>query len=359
MPGPDGRRACAADRSHFDSGADPPALRIEAIPAAGRSQSSGGSERPALAGGDGADLKSTAMRTLNGRLVRAAWPGAGPRGDLRPDGLGPACADSSPSRPRLESIARPDGPAIYGRVVGDPRGGFRFVPAGGEPAVPLEKAGVVTFDGPGADASLGYPPMRVLLGLDQQVSGRLGSVDAASIRLEDGPGRPAGGRRPAGASELAQRPGEALVIQDGFEALDPARWAHVGEPAVVDQPHLAGLAEPGLAGRRLGGDAPPGRAGRLGPAGGRLPRLGPDGRRPAVVRRPDLPRRQRPRVGPAVLDWSEESLGVAVSPAAPRWRSSGWPGSRAGTAWASGSAPRPSWPSTATSWPTAGARAGP
>ena len=146
----------------------------------------------------------------------------------------------SSAQARHESIQQGAGPATYGRIVGDAASGFRFAPLGGLPPVALEDAGLVTFDGPSVDPGSGYPPIRVGLGLDQQISGRLGSVDDRSIRLEDGPGK-----RPVivsrgGAIGLSQRPGEALVFWDSFEALDPARWSLVGEPQLVDAPTLAG-----------------------------------------------------------------------------------------------------------------------
>ena len=178
------------------------------------------------------------MNTRIRRLAALAWFGA----------LIPllAWASAAPGQGRLvaqarhESISRGEGQATYGRVAGDAKAGFRFEPIGGEPAVSLESAGVVMFDGPAADAGSGYPPMRVLLGLDQQLSGRLGGVDARSIRLEDGPGGRAVVVARGGAVALMQRPGEALVLQDGFEALDPARWSLVGEPDVVERPRAAG-----------------------------------------------------------------------------------------------------------------------
>ncbi len=157
-----------------------------------------------------------------------------------------AWASAAPGQGRLvaqarhESIIRGEGQAIYGRVVGDAKAGFRFAPIGDEPSVSLESAAVVTFDGPGADAGSGYPPMRVLLGLDQQLSGKLGAVDDRTIKLEDGPGGQVVVVTRGGAVALMQRPGEALVLQDGFETLEPARWTHVGEPDLVDQPKLAG-----------------------------------------------------------------------------------------------------------------------
>jgi hypothetical protein len=179
------------------------------------------------------------MRTRNGRIAGLTYRWA------LALALGAASTAFAQSKPivgqaRLESIARADGQATYGRVSGDARSGFKFTPIGGEPAVSLEQAGVVTFDGPGADASLGYPPMRILLGLDQQISGRLGSVDERSIKFEDGPGGHSVVVDRAGAMALAQRPGEILVIQDGFETLDPNHWSVVGEPKVVDQPRTAG-----------------------------------------------------------------------------------------------------------------------
>ena len=141
---------------------------------------------------------------------------------------------------RHESIDRGDGQATYGRVIGDAKAGFRFAPIGGEPSVALESVGAVSFDGPGAGASSGYPPMRVLMGIDQQLSGRLGSVDDRAIRLEGGPGGRAVVVDRGGAVALTQRPGEALVLQDGFETLDPARWSMVGEPDLVDDPKAVG-----------------------------------------------------------------------------------------------------------------------
>ena len=62
----------------------------------------------------------------------------------------------------------------------------------------------------------------------------------AEVRLEDGPGHAAVTVRRAGALALLQRPGEVQVLQDGFEAIDPARWTAAGAPAVVADPHREG-----------------------------------------------------------------------------------------------------------------------
>ena len=178
------------------------------------------------------------MKTRIGRLSQLGWLATF---GLLPVVVAPASGQAKlPGQARHESIPRNDGDSTYGRVSGDARSGFKFTPIGGEPTVTLEAAGTVTFDGPAADVGAGFPPMRVLLGLEQQISGKLGIVDEQSIRLEDGPGGQAVVTARAGAVALAQRPGEALVFQDGFEILDPAHWTHVGEPSIVDQPRLTG-----------------------------------------------------------------------------------------------------------------------
>ena len=265
----------------------------------------------ALAPFGGSIIRLTPMRTRNGRLAGVArlWALG-----LSVAGASTALGQSrSAGQARHESIARPDGQATYGRVTGDSKVGFRFTPIGGEPAVPLERAGVVTFDGPVADSKAGYPPMRVLLGLDQQVSGRLGSVDDRSIKLEDGPGGSPVVVARAGAVALAQRPGEVLVIQDGFEALDPDRWSLVGEPSIVDQPKLAGsrsLAIPAGGSAVTFRLAEPVNSGRLEVAfhdSGQVV-AGQQWFVDLLFRGPGGDESVR-----AVLDWSEESLAVQSS----------------------------------------------
>ena len=251
------------------------------------------------------------MRTRNRRLAELAW--------LSALALVLAGTSRAPGQARLagqarhESIAGPDGQASYGRVKGDAKLGFRFEPIAGEPAIPLEKAGVVTFDGPGADSSSGYPPMRVLLGLGQQISGRLGAVDDRTIRLDEVPGGSAVVVARGGAAGLAQRPGEALVLQEGFESLDPDRWSHVGEPSIVDRPRMAGVRSLAIP---AGGSAvtyhlpEPATSGRLEVAfhdSGQVV-AGQQWFVDLLFRGPSGEESVR-----AVLDWSEESLAVQSS----------------------------------------------
>ena len=161
---------------------------------------------------------------------------------------GPAPPDQkAPPSGRVESIARPDGGTTPGKVVGDLRSGFRFEPTGGGPTVPLEAAGVVTFEGAPSDPLTGFPPIRVEFGLDQRISGRLGRADEGSIQLIDGPGGSPVQIDRAGATALEQRPGEAMVVRDGWESLD--HWATIGEPELVENPHLEGSRALGLPAR--------------------------------------------------------------------------------------------------------------
>ena len=136
------------------------------------------------------------------------------------------------------------------------------------------RPGVVTFDGPGADASSGYPPMRVLLGLDQQISGRLGSVDDAL-----GPARGRAGRArrswSPGPGRSRWRSGRARpwCSRTGSRRSTRPGGTTSASPRSSTQPHLAGSRSLALP---AGGSAvtlPAGRAGGLGAAGGRLPRL--------------------------------------------------------------------------------------
>lgn len=156
-------------------------------------------------------------------------------GPARPQGPGEG------PRPRVERLQTPEGRTIAGRLVVDAAAGFVLVPEGGGAPVPIERARAVTFEGPAPDRSRGAAPFRVLLGADGQVSGRLASLDEREIRLSEGPGGSPVTIARAGARALVQRPGEAQVFRDGFEALDDARWtAQVGDPGVAEAPRLVG-----------------------------------------------------------------------------------------------------------------------
>jgi hypothetical protein len=139
-----------------------------------------------------------------------------------------------------DALERPEGHRLGGSFRGDAKGGFRFQPDDGSPPIPIEGPAEIALGGRGPAATAGTPPVQVTLGWNQRVSGQLMSVDARTIRLADGPGgRPVTIER-AGALGLRQRPGEALVLIDGFETIDPARWSHVGAPKLDEEIKLAG-----------------------------------------------------------------------------------------------------------------------
>ncbi len=171
-------------------------------------------------------------------MRRIWWLGLGLVGlSLGMDGPTP------PPAGRVESISSGDGGTIAGRLVGDSAAGFRFEPTPGQrgnPAsLPLSSAGQISFDGP-VVGPVGFPPIRVELGYAGRISGRLGQADDGLIRLEDGPGGAKVEIVRAGASSLSQRPGEAVVVRDGWESLDPNRWAFTGEPLLVESQRLEG-----------------------------------------------------------------------------------------------------------------------
>jgi hypothetical protein len=139
-----------------------------------------------------------------------------------------------------ETLVRADGQKITGKLQGDPLSGLTLLPAGSAPAVRVERGSTLIFDGPEPDPTAGFPPFRVELGLGQRISGRLGTVDARSVRLSDSSaGGPVSIAR-HGALAVIQRPGEVLVFQDGFETIDASRWSAAGTPALVEEPRAAG-----------------------------------------------------------------------------------------------------------------------
>jgi hypothetical protein len=151
----------------------------------------------------------------------------------------PAASAAAAPESRSEVLKRPSGEHVSGRLVGTAASGFAFERSAavqGAARIPLETGAVVEFAGTGPEASLGFPPFRLELGLGQRVSGRLAAIDAHTVRLDDGPGgRTIEVARP-GVMAVVQRPGEAEVFHDGFETLDRARWTMTtGDPRIADE----------------------------------------------------------------------------------------------------------------------------
>lgn len=139
---------------------------------------------------------------------------------------------------RGETLTPPDGQRIAGRLVAE-GARVRFQPEKGAKDVPLEAGSVITFQPTSPAVAPGTPPFRLELGLDQRISGRLGTIDREAVRLVDGPGGPITVAR-TGLCGVVQRPGEAQVFQDGFESLDEPQWTGVGEPLLDEEPRLVG-----------------------------------------------------------------------------------------------------------------------
>ncbi|HZW33179.1 MAG TPA: hypothetical protein VFF52_20855, partial [Isosphaeraceae bacterium] len=138
-----------------------------------------------------------------------------------------------------ESLERPDGRRVEGHMEGDARSGFRFVPRDGGAPLALEPGCVVHQGGPGPDLLASPPPFHVLVGEAARLSGWLRGLTGATVRL--GVGWQSGEvtlPRPC-VQAIVQQPGEARVLVEDFEALDPARWSIRGPAELVDQPHLS------------------------------------------------------------------------------------------------------------------------
>jgi hypothetical protein len=138
----------------------------------------------------------------------------------------------------VESLARPGGERTQGRLVGDARAGFGFIPSDASAPQALEAGSVVHFNGSGPDSLTSAPPFRALIGNVLRISGSLHGISKTAVRL--GVSWQAGEvtlPRP-GVQAVVQRTGEARVLIDGFEALDTARWSTEGKPELVEQPRL-------------------------------------------------------------------------------------------------------------------------
>ncbi|MDB5353338.1 MAG: hypothetical protein JWN86_4585 [Planctomycetota bacterium] len=153
----------------------------------------------------------------------------------------PAMAQKVPAagEKRVETAELPDGRRIAGRIVEATAGSFRFQTDQGE-AIPLDKIGEITVDGPGPEPSTGPPPFQIQLGSWSRLSGRLLSIDGSTIRVDPGSDHPPLQVDRHGVTSVIQRPGEVQSLKDGFETLDFNRWSPGGDADLVAIPHLVG-----------------------------------------------------------------------------------------------------------------------
>ncbi len=160
------------------------------------------------------------------------------------------------AQPDAEALDRPGGESIPGRIAGDARSGFRFIPSGGgapialEPGATIHRAGATRPASPPASpATASAPPFHLLIGEAGRFSGSFRSLDGSRARFAPA-WQPDELTLPrACVQAIVQRPGQARILAEPFDRIDPARWSVSGDAAASDR-------SPGDSGRclRLGAD---------------------------------------------------------------------------------------------------------
>ena len=143
------------------------------------------------------------------------------------------------SQTRVESLERPDGKRLTGRLAGDRRTGFGFISSESSAPIALEIGSTIHFNGSGPTSLISVPPFRVLIGESLRLTGSLRSITAKGVQLGlSWQARDVTIPRP-GIQAIVQRRGESRVLVDGFESLDTTHWSSSGKPEIVTEPHLA------------------------------------------------------------------------------------------------------------------------
>ncbi len=137
-----------------------------------------------------------------------------------------------------ESLERPGGPRVEGRIQGDGRTGFRFTPRSAAAPLALETGSVVHFPGLVPDSLASPPPFRFLVGEALRLSGKVQSVGPTAVRVGVSWQTASVTLPRPGVQAVVQRPGEARLWFDDFESLEKAKWAIGGKPIAVEEPHL-------------------------------------------------------------------------------------------------------------------------
>ena len=153
-----------------------------------------------------------------------------------------AVADGPPTSvpANLDMLETADGVRGFGRLEGDSPLGFRFVEHKTGAATPLDAGCTVRFPDAGPTSATGLPPFRLDLGLGQRLSGRLVSLDGANLQFADAVVDAIVPIERRGVLSLVQRPGETLVLQEGFDTREATRWTILGEPEWVEEPKVTG-----------------------------------------------------------------------------------------------------------------------
>ncbi|WP_337173379.1 hypothetical protein [Paludisphaera sp.] len=220
--------------------------------------------------------------------------------------LGAAVARSSGAEPTgPDRLVRPGAPAVEGRLRLDPTSGLRFEPTAGG-MTPAGPGAVVEFT-PSPARGPAVPPMfRAAMGESGRVSGTLTEIDEGSVSLSvPWQSAPVVARRP-GIQSLTQRRGEVRVLDDRFDALDPA-WDVAGGPRVVVEDGESALLLPAAGSSIERRFDPPIEAGRVELSFRDDGRVHP-GRSWSLAL--TFRAAGRPAVARVLLGWAEESLAV-------------------------------------------------
>lgn len=139
----------------------------------------------------------------------------------------------------LESLERPNGERIEGWLEGDVRSGLRFRPRQPGAAIAIEAGAVIQASGSSADSLAGLPPFHVLVGETLRLSGLVQSISESSVKVKlSWQDEEVKLPRP-GVQSVIQRPGEARVLAEGFDRLDPSRWSIEGKAAIATDRFLS------------------------------------------------------------------------------------------------------------------------
>ncbi len=209
-----------------------------------------------------------------------------------------------------ERLERADAQPLPGRLAADSRGGFVFLGDAGTKRVALEPGSVVRMGGAEIEPALARPPFRVLVGETLRLSGMLVSMNRERVVLHlNQPARDVVLARP-GVQAVIQRPGEARVLGDGFDRLDPARWVKEGGVGLVEAPSRTpprALRVPSAGGSVVAKLDQPVAAGQVEVSYFDTKVIAPDRRAvvEATFQGPNGPSSIR-----VVLGWSEETLAV-------------------------------------------------
>ncbi len=139
----------------------------------------------------------------------------------------------------IESLERPGGARLQGRLAGTLASGFSFITADGSPPLALQVGSIVHGGGTSRDSVAGPPLFRVLAGPALRLSGTLRSISPTAVRLGVSWQGPEISLPRPGVQVVLQRPGVARVFVDNFESLEPSRWTKFGNVSLVDEPRAS------------------------------------------------------------------------------------------------------------------------